>query len=149
MHNVMQDRRGWVRGLKDKGMPVTEIARYLGLSKQAIYNMLGTHPGIRKRVLRPWTAAEDFLLGRISDQEVARQTGRHVTTVFHRRSKLGIPACRPRGERNRGEWSTSEEKLLGTMSDSAVARQLGRSRTEVIEHRRSLGIATWRRQYLS
>lgn len=46
----------------------------------------------RARGSRPWTAAEDALLGTATDAEVAATIGRKRYTVQERRAKLGIPA---------------------------------------------------------
>jgi hypothetical protein len=39
---------------------------------------------------RPWTEAEDALLGKMLDREVAARTGRHPKNVFARRKALSI-----------------------------------------------------------
>jgi hypothetical protein len=65
---------------------------------------LGRHPssvqtrrlrlGLRKsnpRARRPWTSAEDSLLGTMSDTELAARLDRHIATVCIRRQKFGVP----------------------------------------------------------
>jgi hypothetical protein len=54
---------------------------------------------------RPWTPAEDALLGTDSDGRIANRLGRRLDAVFRRRRRLGIPrsgkpAGRPPGTRN-------------------------------------------------
>jgi hypothetical protein len=47
--------------------------------------------GIKAGFNRRWTAAEEKLLGTMSDQAVARKLGRGVGTVQGRRNRLRIP----------------------------------------------------------
>jgi len=49
--------------------------------------------GLRKtnpRKRRPWTPAEDAVLGTAPDTEIAARLGRHIAIVCIRRQKLGI-----------------------------------------------------------
>jgi len=45
---------------------------------------------------RKWAAAEDALLGKLPDPEVARRLGIGKLSVLKRRKKLGIPAAKLR-----------------------------------------------------
>jgi hypothetical protein len=101
--------------------------------------------GKKASVGRPWTAAEDALLGKMSDRKVGLRLERATLAVFARRRALGIPAWLRAAARNRRAWTAAEDALLGTMSDAAAAVQLERRRPEIIARRRSLGVPTWRR----
>jgi hypothetical protein len=48
---------------------------------------------------RPWTAAEDALLGTLPTAEVTRRTGRTPLAVYRRRFVLGIPSPQSPGRR--------------------------------------------------
>lgn len=82
----------------ESGVRPVEIARRLGVSKQRVQQLLAR---IGFRVQRVWTAEDLRLLGTMSDNEVAKRTGRHTTTVCAKRNRLGIEPCRrlpgPRG----------------------------------------------------
>src|SRR5260370_1052605 len=71
---------------------------------------------------RPWTAKEEAKLGVLTDQELARQTGRSVRAVRTRRQRRHLAQKNPL----RRPWTPEEEKLLGTATDNEVARLLGR-----------------------
>jgi hypothetical protein len=43
-----------------------------------------------------WTARELRMLGRLPDSEVARRTGRFLSSVRNKRVKLGIPRYAPK-----------------------------------------------------
>src|SRR5205823_1883604 len=79
-----------------------------------------------------WTKAEERLLGRHSDTEVARRVGLTTPAVAARRAKLGIP--RPRGH---GPWNAEDDALLGTMPDQDLARKLSRTLGGVIARRQA------------
>jgi hypothetical protein len=81
-----------------------------------------------------WSDADLALLGTLTDDEVARRTGRSWNAVRQKREELGIP--NPAA----GRWAAEEIALLGTRADEEVARGLGRSPRPVIRMRRKLGI---------
>jgi hypothetical protein len=115
-------------------------------------------------VARKWTAAEEHLLGRLPDHDVAEQLGRSYHSVVARRRSLRRPARRSlvrrvhRARQRRvdsdaaftkqagQEWTTAEELLLGTQPDRKLALQLGRSPTAVAKKRLTLGVSACRRQ---
>jgi hypothetical protein len=74
---------------------------------------------------RAWTQEEAQMLVSLSDEEIARRTGRSVGAIRFRRRALG-------------SWSPEEEKLLGTGPDDKIAAQLDRSVAAVITRRRML-----------
>ena len=86
-----------------------------------------------------WTAAEDRLLGKQPDAEVARLVGRAMAAVTRRRQEAGI-IFRPNPR-----WTKAEDRLLGTVSDEVLAKKLGHSRTQIGARRCKLGIAGTRR----
>jgi hypothetical protein len=51
------------------------------------------------RDTRPWTQAEDALLGTDFDRVIAAKLGRVTTAVTYRRKKLGIPHKKEQNER--------------------------------------------------
>src|SRR5262249_46967660 len=71
----------------------------------------------RVRQLQAWEDWEIKLLGRLPDREVARQTDRPLSSVLHKRRRLGRlwhPAA--------ARWTEAELKLLGRLPDKEVAR---------------------------
>jgi hypothetical protein len=89
---------------------------------------------------RPWTAAEDALLGTHLDSVIARGLRRSLTAVAARRNLLNIAAfARP------ANWGATELAMLGHYSDAELARITGRAvgevnakRLEIVKsHRRS------------
>lgn len=83
-----------------------------------------------------WTTEEDALLGRLSDEEVARRLGYDVTRVNRRRRLLGLPSNNP----NHRHWTKEEMALLGTRPDRDVAPLVNRSLENVRGKRLALGI---------
>jgi hypothetical protein len=82
---------------------------------------------------------EDAFLGKMTDGEAARKTGRTISSIHSRRTRLGIPAVYVHPEAIR-PWTAEEIKLLGTMTDSKLARQLGRKKHQVLAKRLALKI---------
>ena len=89
-----------------------------------------------------WTQEDDAMLGRFTDAEIARRTGRSNSAVWLRRKQLGIP---PVPKANYGPWTTAEIALLGTMSDKKFAERFGHSVGSTKAKRLSLGIAAFER----
>ncbi len=93
-----------------------------------------------------WTAAEDALLGKMSDGEAARRIGLTPLSIFRRRTKLGIPAYKPPIPKPRKKlavrrakskpWTSAEVSLLGTDTDRAIGARLGLTREAVQRERR-------------
>ena len=77
---------------------------------------------------RLWTKHEDRLLGRYSDEEVAKRLSRSGSSVHHRRIKLGIDLPNPKVRR----WSQADDVLLGTMRDEELAQKLNRPKMGVM-----------------
>jgi len=95
-------------------------------------------PGNAKRGARycTWTSEEDGLLGKLTDEDVARKLGYPVPRVRRRRRLLGLPSCNP----NHRHWTKEETALLGARSDREVAQLVNRSVGNVRYKRIELGI---------
>jgi len=83
-----------------------------------------------------WAPEEDALLGRFTDEEVARKLGYPLTRVSRRRRLLGVLANNP----NQRRWTQEEIALLGTRPDREVAPLVNRSLANVRFKRLELGI---------
>jgi hypothetical protein len=108
--------------------PDAEVARRTGHPVLSVKNTrckIGIPCAERRN--RPWTEEEDRLLGQMSDEELARRSGRSKATIRHRRTAL-----RP--------WPAEALTLLGTAPDKKVAAQLRLPVTAVIMRRRMLKI---------
>jgi hypothetical protein len=95
-------------------------------------------PVLRDPLHRPWTPAEDALLGTAPPPDVARRLGRPLYGVRARWHKLGLPRYQRR------PWAPAEDALLGAAPDSAIARHLGRAPHEVSQRRYKLGLPRYR-----
>ena len=98
---------------------------------------------------QPW---EDALLGKMSDADAARQTGRKLTAIQSRRGHLGIPMFNHVPRKPLRVWTAREIKLLGTMADSQLAHRLRREKHQVLQMRLALKIPSfkfrrWPRQW--
>jgi hypothetical protein len=94
---------------------------------------LNDHPNKFK-----WTNHFRALLGKISDQQLAKMAGIHPQTVTNERLRLGVKAYKQR--RKPIKWDTEMIKLLGTASDRDVAEELGINHRSVFRKRKILGI---------
>jgi hypothetical protein len=74
-----------------------------------------------------WTAAEDALLGKFTDEEVARKLGYPVTRVRRRRRLLGLQSSNP----HHRHWTEEEIALLGIRPDREVGKMVNRSLANV------------------
>jgi hypothetical protein len=83
-----------------------------------------------------WTAAEDALLDKFTDEQVARKLGYRVTRVRRRRHLLGLPSNNP----NHRHWTKEELALLGTRPDREIASLVNRSLENVRYKRLALEI---------
>ncbi len=92
-------------------------------------------PAMRAR--RQWTDEQIAMLGTVSDAVVAERLGCSNTTVYKKRTELGIAPVRHR-------WTAEEIALLGRISDFEVAKRVGLSAKTVNLKRRALGIAALR-----
>jgi hypothetical protein len=71
---------------------------------------------------------------RNTPKEIARRTGRRVTSVYGRRYTLGLPSLKPILRR----WTPREDALFTRYPDKEVARRTGRSLIAVEARRREL-----------
>jgi hypothetical protein len=83
-----------------------------------------------------WTAEEDALLGKFTDEEVARKLDYPVTRVRRRRRLLGLQSSNP----HHRHWTEEEIALLGTRPDREVGKMVNRSLANVRCKRLELGI---------
>jgi hypothetical protein len=83
-----------------------------------------------------WTAQEDALLGKFTDEEVARKLDYPVTRVRRRRRLLGLQSSNP----NHRHWTKEEIALIGTRPDREVGKMVNRSLANVRCKRLELGI---------
>lgn len=118
-------------------MPVPLIAEKLERSKGAIYAQAARLDVklVNQMNGKPWTAAELFLLGRFTPEEIAVATGRTIYSVRSKRNSL----ARAKGELMR-EWSTEELALLMRHSNEEVAGITRRSIDEVADKRLMVNI---------
>jgi hypothetical protein len=96
-------------------------------------NMAYAKPGARYCT---WTPEEDALLGKFTDQEVARKLGHAVARVRRRRHLLGLPSNNPKHR----HWTKEEIASIGTRPDREVAQLVNRSLENVRCKRLELGI---------
>lgn len=84
-------------------------------------------------------------LGKISDNQLARELGVNLRSVYSARVTRGIKPCRDAGDpMNKGiNW---DAQPLGEMSDAEIARQLGVTSSTVLGARRVRGIPTFKPQ---
>jgi hypothetical protein len=115
----------------------TELVRLMGHQgrKISIYRQRAK----RLRAPNSYQKWEDALLGKMTDPEAARKTGRSINSINKRRNWLGIPAVYVYPEAIR-PWTVEEIKLFGTMTDLKLARQLGRKKHQVVVKRLALKI---------
>jgi hypothetical protein len=122
-------------------VPDRELARQFGRTLQAIIgkrHILAIPRHIGADEDRPWTAAEDKLLGTKLDSVLAKELGRRVVTVRKRRKRKEIPHFRYR------PWTPAEEALLGQRKDNQLALEVGRALSAVKRRRQQLGIPPFR-----
>lgn len=86
---------------------------------------------------RPFTAAEDRLIGQGSDAEVAAALGRAFHSIIARRYFLK----RPKFAAKVRPWTREEEELLGTIEDRKFARRFRRTYHAVAARRLMKGIS--------
>jgi hypothetical protein len=84
--------------------------------------------------IKGWSKADLKLLGRKSDSEVARLTGRPYKQVWATRKRLGIPQTH-RLVRN---WTAAEDRVVEAKPVKEAARILGRTEIAVIIRRRKV-----------
>lgn len=92
----------------------------------------------RSNLGKPWTDAEDALLGTMSDGKLGDKLGRSEQGVFTRRRRLDIPPFKSTAAR---KWTKRELAMLGKLPDGKLAAKIGVKRNHVIKTRKRLGIA--------
>ncbi|MGG5195294.1 hypothetical protein ACFMPF_23390 [Citrobacter sp. S5] len=118
-------------------MPVQVIAEKLERSESAVTRQASRigAPLISRMTGKPWTAAELYLFGRFSVEEIATATGRSIYSVRSKRNSL---------ERSGGltmrEWTACELAALMRYTNAEVAEITGRSIEEVGDKRLSVNI---------
>lgn len=122
------------RSRKPARRPESQVAR----RRRSRRSRVQTTAMIKRGRAYYWTAAEDRLLGKQPDAEVARLVGRAIAAVARRRQEAGI-IFRPNPR-----WTKAEDRLLAQSlkeprrrnATRELARQLGRSQAAVEMRRR-------------
>jgi biotin operon repressor len=137
---------------RQKQLLLAKSARmYLaGISWRQKARLLGSQAASQLRVRtarqmrNPWEEWEIRMIGRYSDQELARRIGRGYFSVMRKRRALGIPPFMPHQK-----WDPREIQFLtdhpGEFTDAELSRKLGRSRHSVGNKRKELGLPPKRR----
>ncbi|EMR8084384.1 hypothetical protein BEH75_25145 [Citrobacter freundii] len=109
-------------------MPVQVIAEKLERSESAITRQASRigAPLISRMTGKPWTAAELYLFGRFSVEEIATATGRSIYSVRSKRNSLARS-----GGLTMREWTACELAALMRYTNAEVAEITGRSIEEV------------------
>jgi hypothetical protein len=81
----------------------------------------------------PWTTADDHLVLTLPPSEAARQTGRTLSAVYNRRSKLEANGMnRP--------WSPAEDRLVRRLPPAMAELYIRRTPEAIYQRRRKLGL---------
>src|SRR6185503_10456261 len=112
------------------------LAKELRKTSAAVVQRKRRRLGISHFRNRPWTAAEQDLLGRRTDRQIALELGRPERAVRERRRQRGILPFLYSPKR----WTIAEEQLLGKEPDFIVAKRLKRTLTSVSAKREGFGI---------
>ncbi|MFS9419528.1 hypothetical protein [Citrobacter sp. C411] len=118
-------------------MPVQVIAEKLERSESAITRQASRigAPLISRMTGKPWTAAELYLFGRFSVEEIATATGRSIYSVRSKRNSLARS-----GGLTMREWTACELAALMRYTNAEVAEITGRSIEEVGDKRLQVNI---------
>ena len=118
-------------------MPVQLIAEKLERSESAITRQASRigAPLISRMTGKPWTAAELYLFGRFSVEEIAAATGRSIYSVRSKRNSLARS-----GGLTMREWTACELAALMRYTNAEVAEITGRSIEEVGDKRLAVNI---------
>ncbi|HGY5615788.1 TPA: hypothetical protein ACNV46_001167 [Citrobacter freundii] len=113
-------------------MPVQVIAEKLERSESAVTRQASRigAPLISRMTGKPWTAAELYLFGRFSVEEIATATGRSIYSVRSKRNSLARS-----GGLTMREWTACELAALMRYTNAEVAEITGRSIEEVGDKR--------------
>lgn len=110
----------------------------------------GVIPAPRLRAAEKFLQLNSDILGKKTDREVAKITGRKTTTVSRIRASLGIPAQTDKigstPEEIVKRFTPEMDALLGTMTDSALAELLDLHHMTVWNRRKKLGIPPFRKR---
>jgi len=98
-----------------------------GQARGARHHRQGGHYGL-------YTEAEERLLGKMPDAELAQRLGRTPFSIQARRIALGIAKY----DAKLHQWTAAENALLGKMTDGEVAKRLGLTQSAVAHRRRRL-----------
>ncbi|HGH5415638.1 TPA: hypothetical protein ACJI3M_003246 [Citrobacter freundii] len=125
--------------LHEVGMKMSrsEIAEKLERSESAIARQASRigAPLISRMTGKPWTAAELYLFGRFSVEEIATATGRSIYSVRSKRNSLARS-----GGLTMREWTACELAALMRYTNAEVAEITGRSIEEVGDKRLAVNI---------
>lgn len=125
--------------LHEVGMKMSrsEIAEKLERSESAITRQASRigAPLISRMTGKPWTAAELYLFGRFSVEEIATATGRTIYSVRSKRNTLARS-----GGLTMREWTACELAALMRYTNAEVADITGRSIEEVGDKRLQVNI---------
>ncbi|MDT9381183.1 hypothetical protein RPW61_22610 [Citrobacter freundii] len=118
-------------------MPVQVIAEKLERSESAITRQASRIGAtlISRMTGKPWTAAELYLFGRFSVEEIATATGRSIYSVRSKRNSLARS-----GGLTMREWTACELAALMRYTNAEVAEITGRSIEEVGDKRLAVNI---------
>ncbi|HHT8226927.1 hypothetical protein WG82_13375 [Citrobacter amalonaticus] len=118
-------------------MPVQVIAEKLERSESAVTRQASRigAPLISRMTGKPWTAAELYLFGRFSVEEIATATGRSIYSVRSKRNSLARS-----GGLTMREWTACELAALMRYTNVEVAEITGRSIEEVGDKRLAVNI---------
>lgn len=118
-------------------MPVQVIAEKLERSESAVTRQASRigAPLISRMTGKPWTAAELYLFGRFSVEEIATATGRSIHSVRSKRNSLARS-----GGLTMREWTACELAALMRYTNAEVAEITGRSIEEVGDKRLAVNI---------
>ncbi|WP_447215447.1 hypothetical protein [Citrobacter pasteurii] len=125
--------------LHEVGMKMSrsEIAEKLERSESAVARQASRigAPLISRMTGKPWTAAELYLFGRFSVEEIATATGRSIYSVRSKRNSLARS-----GGLTMREWTACELAALMRYTNAEVAEITGRSIEEVGDKRLQVNI---------
>lgn len=125
--------------LHEVGMKMSrsEIAEKLERSESAVARQASRigAPLISRMTGKPWTAAELYLFGRFSVEEIATATGRSIYSVRSKRNSLARS-----GGLTMREWTACELAALMRYTNAEVAEITGRSIEEVGDKRLKVNI---------
>ena len=94
---------------------------------------------------RHWTAAEDRLFRKYGNKEIAKRTGRPITSVQSRKQKLRrAGAVLPYLVKVRlAEWTPEKDKIVAENRTSMAMRLLDHARDTIKRRRKALGLGPW------